>query len=108
MVHALLVAGADANAKNLSGWTPLHYGGWKNHLHLVQLLLTYGADVNMCDVDNHSPMYNCAVKYMDEAARILLSHGASLDIPDKEGRLVWEYAMMSASARVLKVFAVHG
>ncbi len=108
MVHALLVAGADVNAKNLSGWTPLHYACRKGYLHLAQLLLTYGADVNMCDIDNHSPLYDCAVKDMDEAARILLSHGASLEITDKGGHSVWEYAVMSASAQVLKVFAAHG
>jgi ankyrin repeat protein len=42
-VCALLDAGADVNAEDFSGWTPLHAAAYKGNAQAVQLLLGHGA-----------------------------------------------------------------
>ena len=47
---ALLIAnGADVNAKNKFGWTPLHHAAEYDHKELAELLIAKGADVNALD-----------------------------------------------------------
>eukprot|EP00959_Pyramimonas_sp_CCMP1952_P135689 2838829-Pyramimonas_sp.AAC.1 len=43
---ALLGAGAEANAANNSGWTPLMFAASGGHLGTLKLLLEEGAAVN--------------------------------------------------------------
>ena len=45
-VKNLLVAGADVNAKNEDGDTPLHRASVKGRKKIIELLLAKGADVN--------------------------------------------------------------
>lgn len=48
-VQMLLVAGADVNARNYIGRTPLHNASELGHLHAVALLVKKDADVNIKD-----------------------------------------------------------
>ena len=45
-VEALLKLGANVNAKDASGWTPLMEAASKSRCCAVRTLLAYGADVN--------------------------------------------------------------
>ena len=54
----LLDAGADVNAKNRRGSTPLHWA--IDDEAKVQLLLSRGANVNVRQVEGRSPLYQAA------------------------------------------------
>jgi len=43
---SLIDAGADVNARDIDGWTPLMYAALNGHTEIVELLIESGADVN--------------------------------------------------------------
>ncbi len=51
-----LTAGTDVNAKDESGWTPLHWAASKVHNKTAKLLIKEGADVNAVNKDGLSPL----------------------------------------------------
>ena len=51
-----LAAGADVNAKDDDGWTPLHQATDEGHKEIVELLIAKGADVNATDEDGETPL----------------------------------------------------
>jgi len=54
-VRELLERGADPNAKDDDGWTPLHYATYRGHTHIVELLIEMGADPNIRNKDGKTP-----------------------------------------------------
>ena len=46
-----LAAGADVNAKDTTGRTPLHTATWRSTIETMELLIDNGADVNMKRAD---------------------------------------------------------
>ena len=82
-VRSLIASGADINARDYQGLTPIHRAsGWTHghevkSLEVVKVLVAKGADVNAESNGGITPM-KCARKYGTEAIRSYLqAHGAS-------------------------------
>ena len=87
----LLKHGADANAENNHGMTPLHILS-KSHIkdevyirNLVQLLLNNGAEVNRWNEVNDTPLHLALCSNHFSLARILLEHGADANAENNMG-----------------------
>ncbi len=59
VVKLLLAAGADVNAGDVMGMTPLHHAVSEGCLDDVKLLIGAGADVNARDRNGVTPLYCC-------------------------------------------------
>ena len=67
-----LTVGTDVNAKDESGWTPLHWAASKVHNKTAKLLIKEGADVNAINNDGQSPLDYAE----NETFGLLIDHGA--------------------------------
>ena len=81
----LIEAGADVNAKDNDGFTPLSICAEKGHLDVARDLIWAGADVNAKDNDGMTPLYMCALGGHLEVARALIEAGADVNAKKDNG-----------------------
>src|SRR6266702_3108843 len=103
--EVLLDHGAQANAEDIRGQTPLHQVVLGNHdyqsftinswyqkshprraVRLAQQLLERGVDVNAQNKDHETPLHLASRLRLLEMARILLKHGADVNVKNSEGK----------------------
>jgi cytohesin len=81
MAQVLLDHGANPNAKNGHGGTPLHVAsGGKSQergVSIARLLLERGADVDARKKDKTTPLHSAILWGRLEIAQVLLDHGAN-------------------------------
>lgn len=94
---SLIASGANVNATNNLGQTPLHIaaqniGGWDNNDPPVnepfQLLVYKKADVNARDNQGRTPLHVVSLSdssFKDQATRLLIAAGANPNLQDNEG-----------------------
>src|SRR4051794_31706442 len=95
-VRELLGRGADPDARDDDGRTPLFSAVLGNSLALVGLLLESKADVDARDESGWTALHFAAQEYLPEMARILIGSGADVNARDHEGRSVMWRATFSA------------
>lgn len=89
-VKFLINAGADVNAKDWYGLTPLHYVCSESSLACAMVLVEANANVNAPTNSGRTPLhYACKTSHRDGAdiVQLLLAAGADATIKDKYGRL---------------------
>ena len=74
----LLDAGANANARQEGGWTPLHSVAQNGDIEFARLLAEAGADVNVRADNQQRPLDLALTKGQQAMVDFLESHGASL------------------------------
>ncbi|ORZ14731.1 ankyrin repeat-containing domain protein [Absidia repens] len=78
----LVEGGAEPNAKDDFGYTPIHAAVSYNHKEILDYLLNNGGDINVEDFDKDTPLYVCETTDM---ARFLLDRGADASHKNREG-----------------------
>ena len=78
-VKKLLAVGADVNAKNKNGDTPLNYAAFLGHKEIVELLVANGANVNAKGLANWTPLHLAARNRNGEIVELLIENGAYLN-----------------------------
>ncbi|MCY4574584.1 MAG: ankyrin repeat domain-containing protein [Gemmatimonadetes bacterium] len=87
IVRLLLQAGADPNAPDDNGLTPLHRGSENRNPMVVTHLLDAGADLNARDNDGYTALHWAAAQSgNDRVVKVLLDRGADPFAESNDGR----------------------
>lgn len=105
----LLDFGADSNARNEHGSTPLQSAAGRGNLEYLKLLLTAGADPAHTSPDGRDAFYAAVVSSRFECAEFLLKLGGDVNMQDHRGRTALSrIAMGGRGVEMLKWLLAHG
>ncbi|HOK67098.1 MAG TPA: ankyrin repeat domain-containing protein [Anaerohalosphaeraceae bacterium] len=94
-VKLLLELGAEVNAANSNGGTPLHEAViLYDNPSTLQVLLDYGADVNAASASGQTALHQAARFERLHSIEFLLQHGADINAQDENGDTPLFYASL--------------
>jgi ankyrin repeat protein/L-ascorbate metabolism protein UlaG (beta-lactamase superfamily) len=86
VANFLIDKGANVNARNNSGASPLYFA--INDFDLMQRLTARGADVNVQAYGGLTPLIQAASSGNLKVVRLLIDHGADLNVRSQEGTIL--------------------
>jgi len=108
LIENLVKMGADVNAADASGLTPLHLasagylvGAAGESVESVKFLVRHGANVNARTKSGETPLHGAARSNYYRVARTLLELGADPTLADNQGVTPAQAASQSALAAIL-------
>ena len=99
-VKFLIDQGADVNAKDSDGDTPLHWAAADGHVDVVKLLIDCRADVNAKNSDGDTPLHLAVENSRNEIAYHLLVNGAKTTIQNNQRETA--YSLLAENNNRLK------
>ncbi|KXZ24286.1 hypothetical protein AYB33_10975 [Leptospira santarosai] len=80
--------GADVNAENNDGQTPLHKA---TKIEIIKYLVENGANMNAKDNDGQTPLHKATKWRSFEIIEYLIRQGADKNVKDKSGKIPYDY-----------------
>jgi len=104
----LIDRGADVNAAQPDGATPLHWAVYKIDVPLVEKLLDKGADADVTNRYGSSPLSEAVKVANVELVRTLLEAGADPESPNLDGETALMLAARTGSVEIAKLLVERG
>ncbi len=109
VIKRAIEAGADVNAKNDDGRTPLHLAAYGNSKKIMDTLIAAGADVNAKDNHGDTPLYGAVRSNSKESMDALLAAGVDVNSRDNNGltplNLAVDYLLTKAMKKLIELGA---
>jgi ankyrin repeat protein len=105
VAELLLAHGADVNGRS-NLWPPLHSAALHGHKDVVELLLAHGVDVNVRDKGGATPLHMAGSKDVGE---LLLARGSDINAKDDKGETPLSLAAVGRDNKdVVELLLAHG
>ena len=85
IAEKLINEGADVNAEDSFGMTPLHTAVISNRRNVAKVLVTHGVDINAKTHRGQTPLFWAVTKKHKDIAEWLISNGADVNAKDSYG-----------------------
>ena len=108
LTRALVVLGANRNARTIMEATPLHYAWGNSSRGVVAALLAHGADPNAHNFLGTTPLHQTGYFNGAAVAETLLAHGADPNARDMDGGTPLHSAAQFRGRDVAGVLLAHG
>ncbi len=108
IVVLLLESGANPNARDDSGSTPLHFGVRNGNPVVSSHLLAAGSDPNAADNDGYTPLHIAHWNANARVTELLLEAGANPIAKSNDGWTPFHSAVFSARSSSVSVFLERG
>ena len=105
IARRLIAAGANVNARDGGGNTPLWCASTRAE---VELLVAHGAIVNSRSNLGRTPLHWAALHDRAEAAAALIAHGADIDVKNDDGLTPLQEAVRLGGGAAAEVLRRHG
>src|SRR5499433_1015850 len=103
-----IAAGADVNAAQGDGTTPLHWAVYKIDADLVRALLERGAKPDVINNYGSSPLAEAVKVANARLVAMLLDAGSNVEVPNQEGQTALMLAARAGSLDVAELLVRHG
>ncbi len=103
-VKSLIARGADLNARDATGKTPLFHG----NTDIVQLLIAHGADINVQDRWGFTPLHAALRSRHGEMARLLIRRGAYVQTQSHDGETPLHAAATLGDIEIVRLLVAQG
>jgi ankyrin repeat protein len=101
-VKMLVMAGANINATDVFGYTPLHWAAMKGSSESIEALIAAGANKDMpCLNYKFAPLHNAINENHNAAINSLINNGANLMAKDKDGNTPLHFASMMGNDSIV-------
>jgi len=104
----LLESGADVDATQDDGTTPLHWAAYKLDADLVRMLLEHGAKPNVENLFGTTPFAEAVKAANVPIVKLLLDAGADVDSPNFDGETALMLAARTGDVELATLLLEHG
>lgn len=102
-VRNFIQAGANINAREHFGWTPLIKAAQAGHNQVVHELIQAGANVNSREMHGATPLMYAASEGHLQVVRELIRAGANVNARDNNGMSPLMYAIIEDQLQIIRV-----
>ncbi len=108
VAERLINEGADVNANDSFGMTPLHMAVIANRRDVVEVLVAHGTDINAQSHRGQTPLFWAVTKSRKDMAEWLITHGPDVNAQDNYGIKPLHSAAHAGRADLVELLITHG
>ena len=105
-LKAALAAGADVNARDDRGWTPLMHAANRGYTLLIEPLLAAKADLDVRGKAGATALFIAVANRRTEIITLLVKAGADVSIKGPKGKTAVDVAQMSGDAAIISALGL--
>jgi ankyrin repeat protein len=108
--QCLLDHGADINARNRLGQTPLFLAVYYGHVEFARMLLVNKGGASINDLDDNfrwTPLHVAVDKRNIQAVRLLLEHGADVNVRNRSGETPSQLGLKYGRHEIVELLSEH-